>query len=244
MASECTPGVYDGRMSVEATGAYLKELRGELQGRLGVKVRELRGERGWTQQDLGDRIAEVLRLEEPARGQPFWTQAQAIYRLERGVLSVPLELIEVLARVFEVDPLLLIEPAFTAKPRNAEQLEEERIGQYLLQVMERYEKVFEADRLGRAFDALTRIGKRDPLAVDVAIRMLQGLAAISEQKGPVRPDLDEELLEAMKARPDTDEPYTPTPENDPTWFAFHPPPPPSATTSKTSATTSKTKSRP
>ena len=174
--------VDDGRSSVDASAAPVKDLRTDLQRQFGSKVRELREARGWTQARLGQRVAEVVGHEGPDRPAPFWTQVAAISRLERGVLVVPLELVEVLARAFDEDPLLLIEPVFRRAPRSAEEIERQRVRDFISSLADLYDR-FEAeygdllrDRLlTRALEALTVMAKNDVADAQAAIRTLEGL---------------------------------------------------------------------
>jgi len=114
-------------------------MRVELLARIGEKVRSLRDERGWTQAQTAERLGEVLQELEPHRADVYWTRPMAISRLERGTLAVPLELIEVLARTFDVDPLVIVEPAFSRAPRAAEVIEAERRQEFT----QRLDRVYE-----------------------------------------------------------------------------------------------------
>jgi transcriptional regulator with XRE-family HTH domain len=168
----------------------------ELQKRLGDKVRELREARGWTQTQLGERIGEVLRELEPHRADVYWTRSMAMSRLERGVLAVPLELIDVLSKAFEVDPLTLIEPAFTKAPRDAEQLERLRREQFTSKLDRLYRSRLGGSLGNRAVLALSVTLLTWPAAeVEVIVRLLERLVV-----GRIEERRTEHMRELWKAR--------------------------------------------
>src|SRR5262249_46309744 len=113
MAIRAERVIYHHRMSIAPETAWLRDVRRELQGRVGAKVRELRALRGWSQPELGNRIGKVLDELEPGRPPAVLLSHQStISRIEGGRQTLSLEIIEVLARALEVDPLELVGPAF------------------------------------------------------------------------------------------------------------------------------------
>lgn len=183
MAAQAEPVIYHQRMSIAPETAWLRDVRRELQGRVGAKVRELRALRGWSQPDLGNRIAKVLDELEPDRPPAVLLSHQStISRIEGGRQTLSLEIIEVLARALEVDPLELVGPAFQRVPAERFDIAVQRAHEFnreldrlFKQVRAAFSQELDSPLGHRAMDAFAELALNSPRELETVVLALEGL---------------------------------------------------------------------
>jgi transcriptional regulator with XRE-family HTH domain len=160
----------------------LRRRRAELQQAVGAKVRELRergpnGKSGWTQQALANRVQDLLGEEGSSL-----TYQKVVSKVENGTQPITLEVVDVLARALDVDPIVLLESAFHFAPRNAEEIASQRIADFQRRVeaaidviCKKVEGNAESELGRRAASAISQLAVESPSDLPGAVGMLEGL---------------------------------------------------------------------